>query len=234
MKDNLEVTVFHGSPRKGNTYTATTIFTEELKIHGSVNITEFYLPKAMPEFCIGCQKCLGSHSSNCPHAEYVEPILAAILKSDALIFATPHFAANMSGAMKNLLDHLDFLIMNVAPRKEIFQKRAFIITTGSGSAAAIKPIRNFLLNWGVNRVYSMGIRMFTDKWEKMPAKKQERIERKLRKAANHFFNVEVKRPHFSSVFMYHVFKYIIKRYIGEGNYPFEYWKEQGYFAKRPF
>jgi len=230
----LDVTVFHGSPRKGNTYTATTIFTEGLKKLGDVNITEFYLPKAMPEFCTGCQKCLGNPNSSCPHAEYVEPVLMSILKSEALIFATPHFACNMSGAMKNLLDHLDFLTMNVAPRKEVFQKRAFIITTGSGSAAAIKLIRRFLMNWGVNRVYSIGIRMFTDKWNKMPKKKQKRIDHKLRKAANHFYRVKVKRPRISSVFMYHVFKFIIRRYIGEGSYPFEYWKEQGYFAKRPF
>ena len=230
----MDLTVFHGSPRKGNTYTATTIFTEELKKLGRVNITEFYLPKALPEFCTGCQKCLGNPNDSCPHAEYAEPVLASILKSDALIFATPHFACNMSGAMKNLLDHLDFLTMNVAPRKEVFQKRAFIITTGSGSAAAIKLIRKFLLNWGVNRVYSICIRMFTDKWDKMPMKKQKRIDRRLRKAANSFFNTKVKRPRISSVIMYHVFKFIIRRYIGEGNYPFEYWKEQGYFTKRPF
>jgi len=30
-------------------------------------------------------------------------------------------------------------------------------------------------------------------------------------------------------------KYIImKKYIGEGNYPYENWKEKGYFNKRPF
>ena len=230
----MDVTVFHGSPRKGNTYAATTVFTEELKKLGDVNITEFYLPKAMPEFCTGCQKCLGNHYSSCPHSQYVEPVLASIIKSEALIFATPHFACNMSGAMKNLLDHLDFLTMNIAPRKEIFQKRAFIITTGSGSAAAKKLIKRFLLNWGINRVYSIGIRMFTNKWDKMPIKKQKRINHQIRKAAKRFFKAKVKYPRLSSVFMYHAFKFIIRRYIGEGSYPYEYWTEQGYFAKRPF
>ena len=230
----MDATVFHGSPRKGNTYIATMIFTEELEKLGYVNITEYQLPQAMPEFCTGCQMCLGNPNNSCPHAEYVEPILESILKSDALIFATPHYASNMSGAMKNLLDHLDFLTMNVAPRKEIFQKRAFIISTGTGSVAATKLIRRFLMNWGLNRVNSVGIRMFTDKWEKMPIKKQARIDRKLRKAANRFFNAKIKRPRISSIFMYQLFKFIIKRYIGEGNYPFEYWKEQGYFAKRPY
>ena len=230
----MDITVFHGSPRKGNTYRATKIFMDELAKLGCENITEFFLPKAMPEFCLGCQKCLGNHCSHCPHADYVEPILASILKSDALIFATPHYACNMSGAMKNLLDHLDFLTMNVAPRIEIFRKRAFIITTGTGSAAAIKLIRVFLTNWGINRVHAIGIRMFTDKWDKMSARKQNRIERRLREAANRLFNEKVKQPRISSVFMYHMSKFILKRYVGEGNYPFAYWKEQGFFAKRPF
>jgi NAD(P)H-dependent FMN reductase len=177
---------------------------------------------------------MGNPNENCPHAKYTEPILTAILISDALIFTTPHFACSMSGVMKNLLDHLDFLTMNVAPRKEIFYKRAFIITTSTGSAAAIKPIKNFLLNWGINRVYSLSIRMFIDKWDKMPNKKQAKHERRLRDAAIRFYRTKTKRPRLSSVFMYYVFRFILRKYIGEGNYPFEYWKEQGFFTKRPF
>ena len=210
------------------------IFLNELKKHGDVNITEFFLPKALPEFCLGCQRCLGGPNENCPHFEYVEPILTAILQSDALIFTTPHFSCNMSGAMKNLLDHLDFLTMNVAPRKAIFHKRAFIITTGSGSKAAIKPIKSFLKNWGINRVGSYGIRMFTNKWDAMPAAMQKKHERKLCKAADRFYNAKTKRSNISTVFMFYMFKFVLKRYVGEGTYPFEYWKEQGFFSKRPF
>ncbi|MDR1703905.1 MAG: NAD(P)H-dependent oxidoreductase [Clostridiales bacterium] len=162
-------------------------------------------------------------------------MLDAILAADALIFTTPHYGAcDMSGAMKNLLDHLDFLTMSVAPREAIFRKKAFIITTGSGSAAAIKPIRSFIKNWGINRVYSYGIRMFTDKWDKMPEAKRSKHEKALRRAARAFYAAPVKRPYIPTVFMYHMFKFVIKRYIGEGNYPYEYWKDRGYFTKRPF
>jgi len=231
----MNITVFHGSPRKGNTYKATTIFVEEMKKHSDVNITEFFLPESMPKFCTGCQLCLSGSNKNCPHHEYVEPILDAVLQSDALIFATPHFGGSlMTGAMKNLLDHLDFLIMNIAPRKEVFDKKAFIITTGSGSTATIKPLKKFLKNWGINRVYSHGIRMFTDKWDKMPAKKQNKEEYKLRKKAKQFYLCRKKKPYISTIFMFYIFKFIIKKYIGKGNYPYEYWKRYGFFTKRPF
>ena len=229
----MNIVVFHGSPHKGNTYHATKIFTEQLQKQDNVHFTEFYLPKDLPVFCTGCTLCMSG--KRCPNAEYVTPILDAIINADALIFATPHYGAcSMTSGMKTLLDHLDFLVLNVTPRAEIFSKKAFIITTAAGTTAAIKPIKSFLKHWGINRVYSLGFRLLTDKWDKMPVAKQTKYENKLRKPADKFYRVKIKRPYFSTVFFYHMSKFILKRYVGEGNYPYEYWKEKGYFKKRPF
>ena len=231
----MNIAVFHGSPRKGNTYKATSIFLDELNKLGDVKIVEFFLPDALPVFCNGCQLCLGNPHEKCPHAKYVTPILNAIISANALIFTTPHFGAcSMSGCMKNLLDHLDFLTLTVTPIADVFKKKAFIISTATGSTAAIKPIKKYLKNWGVNRVYSLGFRMFTDKWDKMPSAKQARFDKSLRQAARRFYHVPKKFPYISTVFMYHMSKFILRRYVGEGNYPYEYWTAQGYFKKRPF
>ncbi|MCL2463140.1 MAG: NAD(P)H-dependent oxidoreductase [Defluviitaleaceae bacterium] len=250
----MKIAVFHGSPRthgraatecvgfafgcdqprKGNTYFAAKIFMDELSKCGQAEFTEFFLPQAMPEFCTGCQQCLGGPREKCPHARHVTPVLEAILAADALVFTTPHFSGGMSGSMKNLLDHLDFLTMNVAPRREIFGKKAFIITTGAGSAAAVRPIRGFLKNWGVNRVRSLGLRMFTNEWGGMPKAKQARFEKKLRVSARKFYSTHKKRPYISTIFMYYMFMFVIKKYIGNGNYPYEYWTENNFFKKRPF
>jgi multimeric flavodoxin WrbA len=186
-------------------------------------------------FCKGCTLCFSGKRDKCPSEQYVTPILDAIIEADALVFATPHYGAcSMSGAMKTLLDHLDFLVLNVTPRTEIFKKKAFIITTAAGSTAAAKPIKSFLKHWGINRVYSLSFRILTDKWEKMTEAKQAKFEKYLRQSAGRFFRVKVKRPYLSTVFYYHISKFIIKKYVGEGNYPFEYWKEHGFFKKRPF
>ena len=231
----MNIAVFHGSPRKGNTYRATKIFMDELSKRGNVQFTEFFFPEAMPEFCTGCQLCLGNPHEACPHSAYVAPILDAIIKSDALIFTTPHYGAcSMSSSMKNLLDHLDFLTLNVFPQSELFEKKAFIITTGAGSTAAIKPIKKYLINWGVNRVYSAGIRMFMDRWDKMPEAKQARCEKKLISDANRFYNAKKKSPYISTIFMYHMSKFILKRYAGADTNPYRHWQEKGYFKRRPF
>lgn len=231
----MTITIFHGSPRKGNTYIATKIFLDELLKYDDVQYTEFFLPESLPKFCTGCQLCLGNPHEKCPHSQYVTPILDAIISSDALVFTTPHHGAcSMSSCMKNLLDHLDFLTLNVSPKAEIFKKKAFIITTGAGSTAAAKPIKKYLKNWGINRVYSVGFRMLTNKWENMPKSKRTKFEKRLRQAALRFYKAPPKRPYGSTIFMYHMSKFILKIYVGEGAYPYEYWKENGYFSKRPF
>jgi len=208
---------------------------DELSNSGDVSFTEFFMPDDLPSFCTGCTLCLGGSLEKCPNAQYVTPILNAILCADALVFATPHYGAcSMPGSMKNLLDHLDFLVLPVSPRAGIFDKKAFIITTGAGSAAAIKLIKKNLRHWGVNRVYSLGFRMRTNLWDKMPESKQEKHEKSLRQSARKFFKTKKGRPYLSTVLFYHMSKFILKRYVGEGNYPYDYWKENGYFDKRPF
>ena len=231
----MEVVVFHGSPRRGNTYFVTKIFMDALSQQGVVHFTEFFLPEALPAFCNGCTLCLGGKREACPQAGYVTPILDAMIRADVLIFATPHYGAcSMPGAMKNLFDHLDFLVFPVSPRAEIFDKKAFIITTGTGSSAAIKPIKKVLKHWGVNRVHSLGIRMFTNLWNKMPESKQGKCEKWLRRSARRFFKAKKGRPYLSTILFYYISKFVVKKYVGPGNYPYEYWKEQGYFKKRPF
>ena len=232
---SMRVAVFHGSPRKGNTYSATKVFMDELSKSGNVDFTEFFLPEALPVFCTGCALCLGGLRDKCPNEEYVTPILNAVIEADALLFSTPHYGAcSVPGSMQSLLDHLDFLVLNASPRDEIFTKKAFILTTGAGTKAAVKPVQKLLLHWGVNRVYSLGIRLFADKWDKMPKPKQERCERALRRSAIKFYQAKKGRPCLSTILFFYMSKFILKRYVGEGNAPYELWKENGYFDKRPF
>lgn len=234
-RNDMKAVVFYGSPRKGNTYTATKIFMDEMSQCGEVSYSEFFLPKDVPEFCLGCQLCLGNPREKCPHASYIDPIYKAIMEADALIFTTPHYGgSSMTGSMKNLLDHLDFFTLTVSPRKEMFGKKAFILTTGTGSTSAVKQIEKCLKGRGINRVSSAGIKMFTNKWDKMPIKKQKSLEKRLVKAARNFYSMKKKTPYASSVFMYYISKFVIRKYMGVGSYPFEYWKENGYFDKCPF
>ena len=201
---------------------------------GDVEFTEFYLPGDLPVFCTGCTLCFSGKTEKCPNSQYVSPIIEAIINADALIFASPHYGAcSIPGSMKSLLDHLDFLVFNVSPMEEMFSKKAFIITTGAGSTAAIKPIKNMLRHFGVNRVYSVGFRLLTNKWSNMPEKKQAKYEKQLRKSAQKFYFSKIGRPYLYSVVWYHMFKFVMNNYIPKDSYPYKLWKERGYFKKCP-
>jgi multimeric flavodoxin WrbA len=208
---------------------------DELARCGEIDFTEIFPLQALPEFCVGCQLCLGNPHEKCPHSQFVSPILAAMLEADALIVTSPHYgAATMPASLKNLFDHLDFLTMTIAPRAELFDKKAFVITTGSGSKSVVRTIVKCLKNWGINRVGARGFRFFTDKWDKLAEGKKQKFEIALRRDARRFYRRKRSKPYLGTVLMYHVSKFVLQRFVGEGAYPYEYWLEHGWFKNQPF
>lgn len=51
----MKITVINGTEKHGVTYRLKEIFLSEFK--GKADITEYYLPKDCPDFCIGCTNC---------------------------------------------------------------------------------------------------------------------------------------------------------------------------------
>ena len=74
---NMKITVITGTMVKGCTYRIKELFLENLR--DGNDITEFYLPRDMPEFCTGCKTCFFKDERLCPHAKYVLPIWEAIM-----------------------------------------------------------------------------------------------------------------------------------------------------------
>lgn len=230
----MKVTIIHGARANGNTYKALQIFKDNLNSRGDVTYSEFLLPQALPDFCTGCQLCLSKGYRSCPHSLHTIPILETMIDADALVFTSPNFSLNVSGAMKNLLDHFDHLFINVCPDERIFEKKAFILTTGSGSKKAVSVISGSLKYWGVNRVYSYGIRMYTDKFESLTEKRLQKIKKKLSSSAEKFYKAKKRPPYFSIVIYTYIARYILKRFVGKDGYPYKYWDEKGFLKSSPF
>ena len=55
----MKVTIINGQNHKGSTYNIGRILAQKIAINEE--ITEFFLPKDMPEFCVGCNKCFGEN-----------------------------------------------------------------------------------------------------------------------------------------------------------------------------
>ena len=69
----MRVAVFHGSPKKGNTYRATKIFMDEMSKSDEVVFTEFFMPKDLPVFCSGCHLCISGQLEKCPNTQSQYP-----------------------------------------------------------------------------------------------------------------------------------------------------------------
>ena len=71
----MKITVINGTEKKGITYRLKEIFLEEFR--QNAQITEFYLPKDGPDFCMGCTVCFLKDEHLCKDSGCVQRIETA-------------------------------------------------------------------------------------------------------------------------------------------------------------
>jgi multimeric flavodoxin WrbA len=236
----MNITVVHGSPRKnGNTYTAAQQFMSAMQKRGDVAFTEFFLPDDLPEFCHGCMTCVMSGEDKCPHRDHTLPILDAMLRADALIFTTPVYVMSESGVMKSFLDHFPYLYFVHRPREEMFTKKAFVLSTtlGAGVKSAIKTVSTSLRFWGVNRVYSAGFALHEVAWDKIPAKRKQKIESRIAQKATAFYGEVFSKKRRCPYLFLQIMNIFMRKMVAGYDDDFldkQYWFEKGWLKKSPF
>ena len=116
----MKIAVINGTEKRGVTYRLKEAFLDGFK--DRADITEFYLPKDCPDFCIGCTTCISTDEHKCKDAGYVQKIEKALLEADLLVFTSPAYVFHATGAMKAMLDHFGYRWMPHRPAKEMFGK----------------------------------------------------------------------------------------------------------------
>ena len=241
----MKVIVFHGSPRKGNTYAATQMLKDEMMLCGEVEFVEYFLPKDLPEFCGGCFLCLSEREQLCPHSKYTLPILEDLLEADALIFTTPVYVLQTTGAVKAFFDHYSWMFIVHRAPPEMFWKKAFVLSTtaGAGTRAAMKTIITNLKFWGINKIYSYGFAMRAVDWETVKPKRREKFERTLKRSARRFFrdiaSGKKHSPYLLTRFMFYIRRSMLKKDMASQSdesaiADIRHWQEQDWFNKNPF
>jgi hypothetical protein len=80
--------------------------------------------------------------------------------------------------MKAMLDHFGYRWMAHRPAKEMFGKRAVVITQalGSGEKSAAKDIKDSLSWWGVSSIKAFSFKLMSEiQWEKITEKKKRQM-----------------------------------------------------------
>lgn len=173
----MKITIIHGQNHQGSTCNIARALAK--KLNGEV--TEYFLPKDFGEFCIGCTACFSVSETKCPHYEKLLPITKSIDDADVIILASPVYVYHATGAMKAFLDHYGWRWMVHRPEEKMFFKQAVCISTaaGAGMKSTNQDMAHSTFFWGVAKTYKYDVAVMETSWERVNAKKKQKIEKKL-------------------------------------------------------
>lgn len=180
----MKIVVFHGQMHRGSTYNITKLFLDSMA-DKATQITEFFLPKDGPTFCVGCFNCFLKGEGFCPHVVAIEPLVQAIIEADLLIFESPCYVYGMTGQLKTFMDHLAYLWMPHRPHLSMFRKVGLVISTAAGAGAkqVTKNLKQNLFYWGVPKTFRYSANVGASSWETVNPKKKRRIEEQVSRLA---------------------------------------------------
>ena len=145
----MKILIINGSAHKGNTWKLVEQAKLDLwKINNEIVFNEVHLIKENLPFCIGCSNCFRVGHEKCPHYSIVGEIIEKMENADGVIFASTTYNMRETALLKNMFDHLCFMLH----RPHFFKSKALIITTtgGVGGRACAKSISSTLKGIGFN------------------------------------------------------------------------------------
>lgn len=237
----MKIAVINGTEKRGVTYRMKEIFLEQFR--GNSEITEYYLPKDGPGFCMGCTSCFRNDQIRCKDAEKVKKIEKSMLEADLLVFTSPAYVFHTTGAMKAMLDHFGYRWMPHRPAKEMFGKRAVIITQclGAGGKSAAKDIKDSLSWWGISAIKVVSFKLMSEiDWDKIEDKRKASFKKKLKSIAQKMRAIDYSKPGLTGVVVKAKFYAVRMLQISLGKQnpeytDFKYWNENGWIGKaRPW
>ncbi|MCH5324833.1 MAG: NAD(P)H-dependent oxidoreductase [Eubacterium sp.] len=228
----MKIVLIHGQNHKGSSYHIGRMIAE--KAGADSIIAEFFLPRDLEHFCLGCYQCV-EDETKCPCYNEKHAIMEQIEKADLLIFTTPTYCMRASAPMKAFIDLTFTYWMPHSPRKTMFGKKAIVVSTaaGTGMKSAIKDITNTLFYWGVPCVKSYGAALQASNWGEVSDKKKEKIERDTTKLAK---SISAKKPKvgIKTKAMFSIMRMMIKTY-DDTSAEKRYWNDNGWLDKdRPW
>lgn len=178
----MKIVMIHGQNHKGSTWNIANLLLQ--KLPGEKEVKEYFLPRDLNHFCSGCYACLEARE-RCPYWREKEPMLHQMREADLLILTSPNYCMMPSAPMKAFLDLFFTNWMSHKPLREMFSKRAVVIssTAGAGAKKAAKLIGNNLANWGIPEIHLYAAVVNAMNWDMVPSGKKARMEKDMDKLA---------------------------------------------------
>lgn len=178
------------------------------------------------EFCNGCKLCFDKGEEFCPHNDDRNTLIAKLEESDGVVFASPSYAFQVSGRMKNLVDRMAFIYH----RPRFFNKTFTAI--GTQFIPFGNEVQRYLEGVGHNLGFDVvkGTTIITN--EPIQEKQLEKLRAKTMSLAKRFYkNLKKEKPAKPSLLKLMIFR-MTRSGLQNSDlklYDYEYYKEKGWF-----
>ena len=230
----MKIVMLNGQNHKGSSYHMGRIIID--KIEGEKEVTEFFFPRDLPHFCLGCYKCIEDVAA-CPFYAEKKVIVDAMDEADLLVVTTPTYCMHVSAPLKAFIDLTFDLWMAHRPMASMFTKRAVIVSSaaGAGTRSAMKDVQDALFYMGVPKIVKYGAAVQAMNWQGVSDKKKAGIEADAGRIAKKLSATEAPAVGIRTRFMFRIMGMMHRK--GWNSSPVEtaYWKEGGWLdGKRPW
>lgn len=230
----MKIVMLNGQNHRGSSYHIGRAVID--RIEGEKEVTEFFFPKDLDHFCLGCYRCI-EDAAACPFYEEKKVILDAIDGADLLVVTTPTYCMHVSAPLKAFIDLTFDLWMSHRPMASMFTKRALIVSTaaGTGTGSAMKDVQDALVYMGVPKIVKYGLSVQAMNWEGVDRKKKAKIEKDAARIAKQLSTDKAPAVGIRTRFLFRMMGMLQKK--GWNSSPVEtaYWKEKGWLdGKKPW
>lgn len=227
----MRIVLIHGQNHKGSTCHIGQMLAD--KISGEKEVTEFFLPKDLNHFCLGCYACM-KNLTNCPYYEEKKVMADAMEKADLLIFTSPNYCMLPSAPMKAFIDLFYQYWIPHRPQSAMFRKKAVVISTtaGMGAGKVCTQLKRTLAYWGVPYIRKYAVAVQAMNWKEISPKKKDKIEKDMASLAERIGKAKPGKPSPYIRFMFHMMALSKKNPDDPES---EHWKKQGWLdGKKPW
>jgi len=227
----MKIVLVHGQNHKGSSYSIGRMIAD--KIAGEKEIQEFFLPKDLNHFCVGCYACIDAEEK-CPFYAEKQRIMAEIEQADVLIFTTPTYCMRASAPMKSFIDLTFSYWMPHKPRMCMFEKRAVVVSTaaGAGAGSAVKDVATALGYWGISDITKYGIAVQAMNWDMVSEKIKTRIGTDTDRIAKKLSRTTKPTVSMKTKALFGLMRMMQVKNMGSGEAERIYWERNGWLGKK--
>ncbi len=227
----MKTVIINGQNHKGSTYNIGIMLAE--KLAKDDEITEFFLPRDLNHFCLGCYSCM-KDITLCPYYDEKKIIADAMEEAELLIFTSPNYCMLPSAPLKAFIDLFYQYWIPHRPQANMFKKKAVVISTtaGMGAGKVCSQLKRTLAYWGVPYIKKYSVAVQATGWKDVSQKKKDKIEKDITKLAKRVKKARVGKP---SPYIRFMFGMMALTKKNPDDPESKHWQSQGWLdGKRPW